>query len=44
MRDIDYCENCGTEEGVEVFKDILVCHKCFKKLKKEDKLQERENV
>lgn len=37
MRDIDFCEECGVEEGTEVFKDILVCRKCLKKLKKRGK-------
>jgi len=34
MRDIDYCENCGVEEGTKVISKMWVCKKCFKKIKK----------
>ena len=37
MRDIDYCERCGTEEGTQVVGPLWVCRKCAKKIKKESK-------
>ena len=40
----DLCENCGVLDGATVNDQKLVCYRCDRKLRKQEKRQRREDV